>query len=260
MHANGNSKKHWLLIASHFAVDSLLFLSCLILGLLIRFGSASDDVFWVDWIFYLLASLVYPCLVYIFGLYSSHSAGTGMFKRGLISLFCVVVSLAALVAATYMNTAHPLGRGVTLIGGAIAWAVSLLHQMVLLHVLRTSRERVVYIVTCAFDEAETRLFKSFGGSRLELVGLIEDKGYRVKGDCKVLGKACDLEEIVEREKIHKVLCTSRSLHDDKLCRQFCQLRYTGVAVVPLISLCEEVEQYVPLELVTSQRRASPVLY
>jgi exopolysaccharide biosynthesis polyprenyl glycosylphosphotransferase len=252
MNTNGNLRKHWLLIASHFGLDSVIFYAALILGAYIRFGSNSDDVIWIHWFAFFLAALIYPCAIYIFGLYSSHSAGTGVFKRSLIAFFCVGVALAALVAATYLNSARPLGRGVTLMGGLIAWALSLVHQTFLLHLIRTSRERVAYIVTCAFDEAETRLFKSFGGSQLELVGLVEDKGYQVEGNCRVLGKASDLEEIVARERINKVLCTSRSLNDATLCRQFCQLRYAGVTVMPLISLCEEVDQYVPLELVTSE--------
>lgn len=252
MNTNGNLKKHWMLIASHFIFDSVIFYIALVLGVLIRFGSDYDDVIWIHWLFFILAALVYPCAIYIFGLYSSHSAGTGIFKRSLIVLFCVAVALAALLAVTYMDTARVLGRGVTVMGGLFAWGLGLAHQISLLHTLRTSRERVAYIVTCPADEAETRLFKSFGGGQLDLIGLVEDKGYRVKGSCRVLGKANELEEIVARENIHKVLCTGRGLHDEDLCRQFCQLRYTGVTVMPLISLCEEADQYVPLELVTSE--------
>ncbi|HEY2341719.1 MAG TPA: sugar transferase, partial [Chthoniobacteraceae bacterium] len=33
---------------------------------------------------------------------------------------------------------------------------------------------------------------------------------------------------------------------------FCKLRYSGITVVPLIILCEEIEQYVPLELVSHE--------
>lgn len=252
MNSNGKLKKHWMLVGSHFALDAFLFFSSLVLGLVIRFGSGSDEVFWIHWLFFIFAALIYPCVVYIFGLYNSHSAGTGIFKRSLVTLFCVFTAISALVAFTYLDTARPLGRGVTLIGGIIAWGLSVAHQVALLHMLRTSRERVAYLVTSAFDEAETRLFNTFGGNQLELVGLIEYKGYRAKGEARVLGNACFLEEIVERERIDKILCTSQSLYDKMLCRKFCQLRYAGVTVMPLISLCEEVDQYVPLELVTSE--------
>src|SRR5205807_2127604 len=46
--------------------------------------------------------------------------------------------------------------------------------------------------------------------------------------------------------------TEKSINDPAMCRQFCQLRYSGVTVMPLISLCEEVYQSVPLELITSE--------
>ena len=252
MNTNGNLRKHWLQIASHFVLDSVIFYIALVLGVLIRFGQDWDEVLWFHWLFFALSALIYPCTVYIFGLYSTHSSATGAFKRSLITLFCVAVALAGLVAVTYVDSARPLGRGVTLLGGIIAWVASLVHQMTLLHNIRTSHERVAYLVTCAFDEAETRLFSNFGGKQLDLVGLIEDNGYTVQGSSRVLGKAYQLAEIVEREKISRVLCTSRSLHDADLCRQFCQLRYAGVTVMHLISLCEEVDQYVPLELVTSE--------
>jgi exopolysaccharide biosynthesis polyprenyl glycosylphosphotransferase len=252
MNSNGKLKKHWMLVGSHFALDSLLLFVSLVLGLVIRFGSGSDEVFWIHWLFFLMAAVIFPSAIYIFGLYNSHSAGTGIFKRSLVTLFCAFIAISCLVALTYLDTARPLGRGVTFIGGLIAWGLSVAHQVGLLHSLRTSRERVAYLVTCGFDQAETRLFKTFGGNQLELVGLIENNGYKAEGNCRVLGTAKDLEEIVEREKIDKILCTSRSLHDRALSRKFCQLRYAGVTVMPLICLCEEVDQYVPLELVTSE--------
>jgi exopolysaccharide biosynthesis polyprenyl glycosylphosphotransferase len=40
--------------------------------------------------------------------------------------------------------------------------------------------------------------------------------------------------------------------DTTLTRHFCKLRYSGISVMPLIALCEEVEQYVPLELISSE--------
>lgn len=252
MHSNGNLRKHWFLIASHFTLDFKIFYVALVLSSLIRFGSESDQVLCIHWLAFFVSALIYPCTIYICGLYSGHSATTGLFKRSLISLVCVSIAISALLAVTYIDTARPMGRGIALMGGIFAWAFSILHQAFLLHVIRTTRERVAYLVTCAFDEAETRLFKSFGHGRLELVGLVEDKGYKVRGNARVLGSSTDLEEIVAREKIDKVLCTSRSLDNPTLCRTFCQLRYAGVTVIPLISLCEEVEQYVPLELVSSE--------
>jgi exopolysaccharide biosynthesis polyprenyl glycosylphosphotransferase len=49
-----------------------------------------------------------------------------------------------------------------------------------------------------------------------------------------------------------VLCTNKSISDPAMCSKFCQLRYSGVTVMPLISLCEEVCQSAPLELITPE--------
>jgi len=68
----------------------------------------------------------------------------------------------------------------------------------------------------------------------------------------VLGKIEDLAAIVQREKISRVLCTNKSLADTSLTHHFCKLRYSGISVMPLIALCEEIEQYVPLELISSE--------
>jgi exopolysaccharide biosynthesis polyprenyl glycosylphosphotransferase len=58
-------------------------------------------------------------------------------------------------------------------------------------------------------------------------------------------------DIVRREHITRVLCTGRSLRDSSLLKPFCELRYSGVSVMPLVALCEEVDQYVPIELLTA---------
>jgi len=164
----------------------------------------------------------------------------------------VVVAVLVLIGSTYFTFFHPLGRGVIVIGGLAAYVVTLIHHSFLLHALRTTRERVVYLVTSAFDEVETRLFSTFGGKSLELVGIVTACGYQPTGDTRVLGTIRDLAEIVQRENIDRVLCTSKNLGNSQLTSHFCKLRYSGVSVMPLIILCEEIEQYVPLELVSHE--------
>jgi exopolysaccharide biosynthesis polyprenyl glycosylphosphotransferase len=111
---------------------------------------------------------------------------------------------------------------------------------------------VAYIVTSAFDEVETRLFGNFSGHNLELVGVVSFNNYQPVGNARHLGQADNLAEIVQRERIDRVLCTHKSLADSTLTRHFSKLRYSGVSVMPLVILCEEVEQYVPLELITPE--------
>jgi len=189
---------------------------------------------------------------YIAGLYSTHSFNLGLFRRAAVLFGCVCFSVGLLLAATYLNNARPTGRGIVLIGASTCYMALFLHHWLLLSQLRGARERVAYVVSSTFDEAETRLFRSFGGHHLEFAGVVVHDGYRPKSEVRVLGKTKELAQIVEYEGVDRILCTTANLKDEGLAKLFCKLRYSGVNVLPLISLCEEVDQFVPLELVTSE--------
>jgi exopolysaccharide biosynthesis polyprenyl glycosylphosphotransferase len=252
MNSNGILRKHWFHVSAHFVADAVLFYMAFVAGLLLRFGDESANSLWTHWPFLALGGVVFSSVVYIAGLYSTHSAHRGIFERSLVLCACVLAAVLVVIGGTYMNSARPLGRGVMLMGALAAYVVIVIHHIFLLHGLRTSKERVAYIVTSAFDEVETRLFANFGGHNLELAGVVAFNGYQPVGKARLLGHVERLAEIVQREKISRVLCTNKSLVNATLTRQFCQLRYSGVSVMPLVALCEEVEQSVPLELISSE--------
>src|SRR6185369_9506344 len=118
------------------------------------------------------------------------------------------------------------------------------------YALKTARERVAYIVTSSFDEGETHIFSDIGLKHIDFAGVISGLGYQPGARHRQLGRMEDLAAIVQRERIDRVLVTSKSLGNTALSRQFCHLRYSGVTVTPLVLLCEEVDQYVPLELIS----------
>ncbi len=252
MNSNGLLRKHWFHVSMHFVTDALLFIAAFVVAMLVRFGGEGTEGLWVYWPFFALGGLCFSSATYIAGLYSTHSVNRGAFERSLVLIGCVTVAVLVVIGGTYLNSARPLGRGIMLLGAAASYLVTLLHHIILLHGLRNSKERVVYVVTSAFDEAETRLIMNFGGRNLEFVGVVTFNGYRPSGNARLLGKIEDLAGIVDREKIHRVLCTNNSLRDGTLTRHFCKLRYSGISVMPLVSLCEEIEQYVPLELINSE--------
>ncbi len=252
MNSNGILGKHWFHVSLHFAMDAVLFAAAFVIGMLLRFGGEGAGSLAANWPFLILGALVFSSVIYIVGFYSTHSASRGIFERCLVLLACVLVAVLVIIGGTYLNSARPLGRGVMLLGAITAYIGSLFHHSLLLHALRNSRERVAYVVACALDEAETRLFANFGGHNLEFVGLVLFNGYKPGGNARVLGTTEELTEIVARENIDRVLCTTKSLADSTLTRRFCQLRYSGVSVMPLVILCEEIEQYAPLELLTPE--------
>ena len=252
MNTNGFLRKHWFHVTIHFLCDAVLFVAAMVAAIGLRFGDEAPPTIGLVWPFVVVCSVLLASANYIAGLYSTHSINMGLFKRALVLVGCLGLSLGLLVATTYLNNAHPLGRGVVLIGAGTCYVSVLLHHWYLLSQLRNNRERVAYVVSCSFDEAETRLFRSFGGHHLEFVGLVLHDGYKSKSNVPILGKSQDLAQIVVDRHIDRVLCTANSVKDEALSKLFCQLRYSGVNVLSLISLCEEVDQFVPLELVSSE--------
>jgi exopolysaccharide biosynthesis polyprenyl glycosylphosphotransferase len=252
MNTNGALRNHWLHISCHFALDSLLFFLATVAGILIRFRRDFDPALGSYWPYIIVTAIVFSACVYIFGLYSTHSSSEGIARRSGVLAFCAVAAVGIFVAGTYIHSFRPIGRGAVVLCAGIGYAAALAHHLYLLHSLRNNRERVAYIISSEFDELETRLFRSFGTHHLHLAGVIEHNRYRATGDVRVLGHCRDLLAIVRREHISRVLCTGKSLRDPSLLKQFCELRYSGVSVMPLISLCEEVDQHVPLELLTPE--------
>ncbi len=252
MNSNGILRKHWFHVSLHFASDAVLFFLAFVGAMLLRFRDEAGDSLSTHWPILVCGGVVFSAMIYIVGLYSTHSAHRGTFERSFILLACTLAAVLAVIGGSYLMSARPLGRGIMLIGAGAAYTVILAHHVFLLHALRTSRERVAYIVTSAFDEIETRLFANFSGHNLELVGVIALEGFRPSGNARVLGQVRNLAEIVQRENIERVLCTNKSLTNAALTRDFCKLRYSGVSVMPLVILCEEIEQYVPLELINPE--------
>lgn len=253
MNANGILRQHWLHVAYHFVIDAIVFVVSFVVAAKLvlldyQFGERLLD--YVPAL--LLGGFVFPCMVYIFGLYSPLSHRQRLMARAVILGACLAVTAFMMLGLYYINKSTAIGRGVSLWGYGIGFAEVLIHHFFILRALREQKERVAFIMTCTFDELEARFFQSLGTEHMELVGLIHYDDYKPIGEMRVLGKVSDLQEIVRREKIHRVLCTSKSISDPAMCKSFCELRYSGVQVMPLVSLFEEVHQLVPLELITSE--------
>jgi exopolysaccharide biosynthesis polyprenyl glycosylphosphotransferase len=252
VNTNGLLQKHWFHVATHFVADAVIVFVAFILALFIRFGYEGEAALWQHLPSFISGGLAFSGAIYIASLYSTHSGHRGLFERAAILVGCAFVASLVVIGVSYGTSAHPLGRGVMLIGGVSTFLFGFVHHFSLLHVLRTARERAAYIVTSSFDEVETRLFHELKSHNLDFVGVISACGYNPSKGAPVLGTIEDIERIVKEERIDRVLCTSENLGNATLTRRFCQLRYSGVTVMPLIILCEEIQQYVPLELVTHE--------
>jgi exopolysaccharide biosynthesis polyprenyl glycosylphosphotransferase len=252
MNSNGILRKHWTHVSLHFALDILLFMAGFFAASLLRFGDEYFTPLIQHWPLMMAASVAFSSASYTLGLYAVRNPHATILRRLFLLAIAIMVAVLCELIAAYSVFSDPLGRGALFLSATFAYGLSSIHHIAFLRALRMRCERVAYVVSSEMDELETRLFDCLGGSNLKLVGLIEANGYRATSRIRVLGNTSDLASIVHHEKIARVLATDEALKDAKLCRKFCQLRYSGITVMPLISLCEEVDQCVPLELISTE--------
>lgn len=252
MNSNGILQKHWLNVTTHFLVDAALFCLAFVLGAEWRFFRLLPPELFDYWPSIILGGVFFPCIAYICGLYAPQHTVENVFKRAVVLAFCFAGSVAFMLALFYINYSGLIGRGVMIRAAFIGYGLILVHHLMLVHRMKNYRERVALIVSSSLDESESELFQTFWSKHLELAGFIHYDNYTPRDQGKVLGPVSKMQEIVQEHGINRVLCTESSINDPSMCRQFCKLRYSGVTVMPLISLFEEVYQAVPLELVTPQ--------
>ncbi|WCJ58984.1 exopolysaccharide biosynthesis polyprenyl glycosylphosphotransferase [Fontisphaera persica] len=250
---NGGSRQRLAHVSWHFALDMVLFILAFMLGIYLRFLGDSTLVYTAQWTYYpslIWGALVFASASYIFGLYAPQTQHQSLFTRALVILLNLGLAVLLMTAMFYLNYSSRVGRGVMAYSSIFAFLFILLHHVLILRQLASYRERVALVVTDAEDEKETQWFDSFWQGRLELVGLVCAPGYTPRAGVAALGTTAQLADLVRQHRIDRVLCTNRALDHPALCQEFCRLRYSGETVMPLMALCEEVHQLVPLELMS----------
>ena len=263
MNSNGLLQKHWVQVTMHFLLDAALFVFGLVCGAIIVWELAQHewieyrDYYWADAVqqygfHFAFAGVTFAAALYIAGLYTSHSVNRSGYRRFFLLGMCLLFAVGTLVALSYFSEAKPFGR-ITLAVGTLAVALfGVAHHAYLLYALKSAKERVAYIITCPFDEGEMRIFSDIGLQHFDFVGTVSALGYKPTTDTRVLGNADELEKLAREHRLDRILVTSKALTSAALCKRFCQLRYSGITVMPLIIVCEELDQHVPLELITPE--------
>lgn len=249
-------KQHWLRVSVHFLTDALLFALAFWLGTRVRFAYVSNNPQLIEkmpWQFYVcitLGGLFFSSSCYILGHYAPQISRQTMLRRSVMLLLALAISFVAVMGMSFWDHSSRPGRGIVLLSVPVAYLAFLLHHWLILREQSKYRERAALIVTGPFDELEMRVFDDLWADRLQLAGVIHSDGYEPAPSHTILGPTSRLRQIVQQGKIDRILCTNKGVGDPTLFKHFCELRYSGTMVTPLIVLCEEIYQCVPLDLMT----------
>ncbi|HEY1081739.1 MAG TPA: exopolysaccharide biosynthesis polyprenyl glycosylphosphotransferase [Prosthecobacter sp.] len=240
---------HWMSIARRGGRDGLIFVFSFLVANYIRFQTFWRlDHFAVPII---LGSLVFVTANYILGLYSVESRGRSrFFVHGLFFTLACLAAAMAVVVAGYVDFGNRVGRGFMLLGLCTAYPSLLFHHWIMFNKHRFAPERVAFVVETPSEMEEYQSLLELKPRGIEFVGTLSVRE-SAKGS-KVLGRLKHAASVISRHKIDRLVFADWRL-EDPYSRPFLrQLRYSGVTCTPLISLCEEYLQYVPLHLVTNE--------
>ncbi len=258
---------HWIRVARSYFVDGFIMVVAFLGGSVIRLGpgwskegydflqmlTLAVELYWPGM---LLGALFFPSCVYVCGLYSPRSFHSGIFQRFLILAICLILTFWVLLAFFYLNFSTRIGRGVMIFTILISTVLVVVHHIHSTIRRRHYRERSIILNMPQMDTFTAEMIDKFLGHDLKFCGFVLKKrdfqNFNSVEDLPVLGTMEQLEEVVELNDISRILCNAEDLSDPRYYRAFCNMRYRGIDVIPLLQHCEEVHQYVPLNLVTNE--------
>ncbi len=240
---------HWMSLARRGGRDGMFFVLSFLVANYIRFQTFWRlDHFLVP-IF--MGALTIMTASYILGLYSVESRGsTRFFVHGLFFSLAFLAAFLAVVVVGYVDVSTRVGRGFMFAGLCTAYPSLLLHHWVMFNKHRFAPERVAFVVETPSEMEEYQTLKELKPRGIEIVGRLVVKEPARGSD--VLGRLKHANSIFGRHKIDRLVFADWRLGDPYSRPLLRQLRYSGMTCTPLISLCEEYLQYVPLHLVTNE--------
>jgi exopolysaccharide biosynthesis polyprenyl glycosylphosphotransferase len=243
-------KRRRLKVVVDGAIDATLFFLAFVAGTFLRLGlDLGKQKFLVLLPGIVGAAFVFVCAAYIVGLYD-RSPGRPRTRYALALPICLGLATTVMVALFYaVGTTIQVGRGILAISALLAYAGCLVHHARLVRSRRTERERTAVLVSGPEDEQRVRQMVNSWSHHLHFVGLVYCGDYVPHEGLRVLGPVSQFVEIAGREHIERLVCTEEILHDPALRQPLSTALYSGIAVTPLLVVCEEIHQCVPLELV-----------
>lgn len=246
---NSLSNAHWFSIARRAGRDVLLFFGAFVAAYYLRFHD-----FWQieNYVFSIGAgALALTISCYIFGLYSVESRGAERFIAHalmIVAAFIIAAVISTLIG--YINFSTRPGRGLMALSTGLSLPMLLLHHLVLFHKHRYAPQRVAFIAESPAEMVEYQRIRDLKPNGVDIVGRIDISGSPPQGD--LLGRVKHLSKLIPRHRIDRVVFSDSRIDDETARPYLRRLRYSGTSCTPLITLCEEFFQYVPLHLVTNE--------
>lgn len=251
---NTSGKKHWSHVWRHFALDSLIWLIAFIAATAIRFsGDDSPDAIMIALLRYtpglLAGSLAVSSVCYLFSLYSRHGPYSDRRRRYLLVLGAIIAAFLVTLSYGSVDFSARIGRGVLIVALPTATVFLLWHHHYLRRQSSAFQEKLLLIASSEEDMLDVKRFSAMSQKHSILAGIVTTPDFNIPSSYTHLGTTNDLGKIVNEHNIDCVLATTQNLQDEKIATHIRSLRYSGVSVTNLVTLCEEVYQAVPLSLV-----------
>ena len=233
-----------------FLWDFLLVWGAFLLGIVVRF----EEVSWDKLVSYGpgvgLASIVFPSILYIGGLYSPRYLPSDKLRNARWIVIGLLAMVAVALATGSIVFTSRIGRGV------MFWSVLFLVPMLVVrHWLVVGRRmRRVQSMLCLVggdsdEQAAVKLYR-FWGDRAVSFGIVLGRGYQSVSDLPVVGRVEDLRSGGLPEFFDIVLVRDSHFQDSDMAAFLRELRYNGSEIVPLSDACEDIYHAVPIELIT----------
>jgi len=255
--------KHWLAVTIRFITDAALFTLSFIFAIEIRFsGNFTPE--YMKYIYgIILSSFLLSSLIYISGYYSAPHKKSSQLDRAITIFFLHVISTSVMTMIYHLTLISVMGRGVFLIGSFISYFSILIHNYIL-YTWYKKEDKAAIIISCSEGEIDLKNLLKNNEHTIEIAGIITHNDYQPGIEYPVLGSSKDIIKITENHKLDRIITTNRNISDSSLYKNFCKLRYMGIAVVPEISIYEEFYQFCPITKITAEwllnASASPKLF
>ena len=235
----GRQSRHLRWAAVLFLLDSILVWLSFSIGVGIRFKALSLDKLIEYGPGVSVASMVFPAILYIGGLYSPRPLTRNWFADFQWITLALVAVFAIALAVGSLDFSSRVGRGVLIAAMAIlAIAISVRHLLVVQR-RRRRIDSLFCLVKGSDDEEAAARHYQFWGERAKTFGLVSAGPYKPDSSLPYLGEIGDLSKTMADKSVDVVLVRDRHFSDANIAGFLRSLRYAGADILPISYACED---------------------